>query len=215
MIYAGIVSASHLSLLVIIDTHIAAAIQAQGCPQCQGSLHAAHYHRKPRGHVEMLEPAQTVRLSWCCSREGCRRRLTTPSLRFLGRKVYTGPTILAVLCTPANSRMEAHLRQDMGSSRTSIGRWRNLASQLWETTTGRIISGWMPLSSDERQQPRSVLAQWKGPWPYLAAMWHLVMHPLSGGRSWEATGMKQGPLDAQNMGFWKQLTQLQTPSCTR
>jgi hypothetical protein len=215
MIHAGIVSASHVSLLVIIDTLIAASIQAGGCPRCHGALHAAHYHRKPRGHVELLEPAQTLRLSWCCSREGCRRRLTTPSLRFLGRKVFTGPTILAVLCSPANSQIEAHLRRDMACSRTSIGRWRHLALTLWETTTGRIISGWLPLRPEERHQPRSVLAQWIGPWPYLAAMWHLLIHPLSGGRSWEVAGNRQGPLDAQNMGFWKQLTQLQTPSCTR
>jgi hypothetical protein len=34
------------------------------------------------------------RFSLCCAREGCRARLTPPSLRFLGRRVYLGVVVL-------------------------------------------------------------------------------------------------------------------------
>jgi hypothetical protein len=42
------------------------------------------------------------RFSLCCGREGCRRRATPPSVRFLGRRVYVGAVVIvaSVLIAP-------------------------------------------------------------------------------------------------------------------
>ena len=45
----------------------------QGCLFCGGKLHRADYERKPRGG-----PEWDYRYSFCCAREGCRRRQTPP-----------------------------------------------------------------------------------------------------------------------------------------
>jgi len=77
------------------DADIAARVKAQGCPHCQGRLDRADYPRKPRGGG--LAPAgEDVlrRISLCCAREGCRRRVTPPSVVFLGRRVYLGIVVL-------------------------------------------------------------------------------------------------------------------------
>lgn len=59
----------------------------------------------------------------------------------------------------------------------------------------------MTLGSEQRNDARQVLAHWKGPWPYQVTMAMLFFHSLTGGRHWEMVGLRQGPLDAQNMGF--------------
>ena len=43
-----------------------------------------------------LPEAQCLRLSFCCDREGCRKRVTPPSVRFLGRKVYLAAVMILI-----------------------------------------------------------------------------------------------------------------------
>lgn len=59
-------------------------IKAQGCLLCKGKLDTSNFKRKPRG----IGVTEEIRYSLCCRREGCRKRVTPPSLRFFGRKVY-------------------------------------------------------------------------------------------------------------------------------
>lgn len=81
--------------LLELDLQIAEIIAGLGCPRCNGILDASHYRRKPRG-VENISDSESIRLSYCCRRDGCRKRVTPPSLRFLGRKVYwSGVVILS------------------------------------------------------------------------------------------------------------------------
>ncbi len=78
-------------MLTRIDADLATQVQAQGCA-CGGALHRANYPRKVRGmNVE------ANRDSFCCAEEGCRRRRTPGSVRFLGRRVYAG--FIVVLLT--------------------------------------------------------------------------------------------------------------------
>lgn len=81
----------HASLLAI-DAEAARAVRRGGCPRagCLGKLHAGNYARKVRGLSASAESAgrYSVRFSLCCSRRGCRRRATPPSVRFFGRYVY-------------------------------------------------------------------------------------------------------------------------------
>ncbi len=77
------------------DADIAARVKTQGCPHCQGRLDRSDYPRKPRGGG-MCRAGEDIerRISLCCSREGCRRRVTPPSVIFLGRRVYLGIVVL-------------------------------------------------------------------------------------------------------------------------
>src|SRR3989304_4273818 len=102
-----------------------AARGAAGWRRCGGRLHRAHYPRKPRGGPAELEPGQERRLSFCCAREGCRRRTTPPSLRFLGRRVYFGPVFVLVttLCQGISPRRVARLRGQGGLGRRPPPAW--------------------------------------------------------------------------------------------
>jgi hypothetical protein len=81
--------------LEALDRTIARRVAASRCPECEGPLHASNFPRKPRGALVAPEgEAFVVRFSLCCGREGCRKRATPPSLRFLGRRVYLGVVVI-------------------------------------------------------------------------------------------------------------------------
>lgn len=94
MCHAFYCSASFYQQLLELDQHLADQVRKKGCP-CGGILHSARYPRKPRGVPrQVLGKGYEHRFSFCCSVDGCRRRCTPPSLRFLGRKVYLGAIIV-------------------------------------------------------------------------------------------------------------------------
>ena len=111
---------SHWVNLFFIDLLAAIEVHSKPCPKCGGKLDWANFKRKPRGGPESIdhlkiedfktiidksdvpswflstEPSLLikVRMSLCCRKEGCRKRVTPPSSRFLGRKVYLELTIV-------------------------------------------------------------------------------------------------------------------------
>ena len=89
MCHAFLTDTNFYQLLFQIDESIAEEVSARGC-DCGGVLHSARYPRKPRGIRSALDSNYESRLSFCCSQDGCRRRSTPASVRFLGRKVYLG-----------------------------------------------------------------------------------------------------------------------------
>jgi hypothetical protein len=89
-------------------------------------LDIANYPRKPRGGPFALQDAHNRRLSLCCRREGCRLRVTPPSLCFLGRRVYLSVVVLlcgVLLQGPTAWRVDA-LRRVVGADRRTLERWR-------------------------------------------------------------------------------------------
>lgn len=154
-------------MLARFDEDLAAEVHARGCP-CGGRLHRAAYPRKPRGGLADLGPAYDRRHSFCCDRDGCRRRTTPASLRFLGRRVYLGVVVvlgssLAHGCTPARLRT---LRDQLGGSLgvRTIGRWRTWwpqafpRSPFWTQARGRFAP---PV--DLTRLPATLLARFQGP----------------------------------------------------
>lgn len=117
--------------LLQIDREIAAEIQSGGC-SCGGVLHSACYPRKPRGIRSTLDESYGTRLSFCCAEDGCRRRTTPPSVRFLGRKVYLG--VMVLLATAMRHGLSARRRQALiealGVSPQTLWRWR----RWWQET---------------------------------------------------------------------------------
>jgi len=113
--------------LLLMDQELAARVCQGGC-SCGGVLHRADFPRKPRGGPPDLPPEYCYRLSFCCNREGCRKRVTPPSVRFLGRKVYLHAVIILVsaLQQGATPRRLQELSQllDLEIDRRTIARWR-------------------------------------------------------------------------------------------
>jgi len=138
--------ASFWSFLFDVDQDLAARSRKQGC-SCGGLLHCANYPRKPRGGCEKLPESYRFRLSFCCDREGCRKRATPPSVRFLGRKVYLGAVVVLVAAmqqgpTPRRVR---ELSELFDVDRCTIGRWRVFWREhfpktvFWKVARSRLI----------------------------------------------------------------------------
>lgn len=125
MCHSLLVDARLPSLLFRIDRDLAEKTRSTGC-RCGGSLHVSDYPRKPRGLKDMGTREWARRLSFCCSREGCRVRRTPPSVRFLGRRVYVGFVVVLVsaLAQGLRGHRAAVIRDAVGASRRTLERWR-------------------------------------------------------------------------------------------
>lgn len=137
--------ASFWQFLFSIDQDLAGTARRAGCA-CGGRLHCANYPRKPRG-AEPLPESYRRRLSFCCGREGCRKRITPPSVRFLGRKVYLGAVVIlvAAMRQGPSPRRVAELGKLFGADRRTVVRWqvfwRNHVPQtpFWKVARGRLL----------------------------------------------------------------------------
>ncbi len=113
------------SVLLAIDRDLAETTRKQACP-CGGHLHCANYLRKPRGTLVQLPKEQRLRLSFCCDRDGCRKRTTPPSVRFLGPKVYLGAIVILIstMRQGPSPRRVRELSTRFGADRRTIARWQ-------------------------------------------------------------------------------------------
>jgi len=112
--------------LLVFDRDLAASARAARCWLCGGALHSASYDRKPRGCPAGLCREYTERFSFCCAVDGCRKRATPPSLRFLGRHVYlaTVVTLISALMLGTTPSRLARLSVVPGLDRRTLARWR-------------------------------------------------------------------------------------------
>jgi hypothetical protein len=152
-------NASFWSFLFTVDQDLAASTKKQGC-LCGGRLHRANYPRKPRGGCEKLPDSYSRRLSFCCDRDGCRKRSTPPSVRFLGRKVYLGAVVVLVAAMqqgPSPRRVH-ELSRSFGADRRTIARWRVFwrehfpQTPFWKANRGRLVP-----RNDISDLPRALL----------------------------------------------------------
>ncbi len=128
-----------------IDQALAKDARKPGCP-CGGRLHWANYPRNPRGGPENLPKECCYRLSLCCDRDGCRKRVTPPSTRFLGRKVYLLSVIFlaAAMRQQPSPRSMRELFDLFGAGRRTIARWQVLwreqfpQTRFWKTERARF-----------------------------------------------------------------------------
>ncbi len=157
MCHRLLTDSSLFSLLFRIDEELSEGVRGQGCP-CGGVLHSARYRRKPRGIAGREDSCSHWRHSFCCDREGCRKRATPPSVRFLGRRVYIGVVVvlLTALHQGVDARRARHLRETIGVDRRTLGRWREwwledfVRSRFFKAERGRFLppleKGFLPLS---------------------------------------------------------------------
>jgi hypothetical protein len=111
--------------LYALDQDLANAIREIGC-SCGGRLHSADYPRNPPGISPRLLEFMRIRLSFCCDRDGCRKRTTPPSVRFLGRKVYPAAIIILIsaMRQGPSPRRVRDLSARFGVNRETIARWQ-------------------------------------------------------------------------------------------
>jgi hypothetical protein len=138
--------ASFWLFLFSVDQDLAETARKEGCP-CGGCLHRANYPRKPRGGPEDLPEQYRRRLSFCCDRDGCRKRVTPPSVRFLGRKVYLGAVVVlvAAMRQGPNPRRVRELSALFDADRRTIARWQVFwrehfpQTPFWKVARGRLV----------------------------------------------------------------------------
>jgi len=127
-----------------VDEDLAEKTRQEGCCR-DGVLHRADYPRKPRAG-----PARRSwerRRSFCCNREGCRRRHTPPSVRFLGRKVYVGVVVVLVgaMMHGISRRRIVALRGELGVDERTLWRWqawwreRFVQTAFWKTARALVM----------------------------------------------------------------------------
>lgn len=157
--------ASFYHMLERIDAELAETTRQAGCRCCKGVLHKAYYPRKPRGGPPGLPATYGCRASYCCAVDGCRKRVTPPSVRFLARRVYLGAVVVlaSALQHGVSAFRARQLKELFGVSPQTLERWRSWwletfpASRFWQSLRGRIIPG-----VDEATLPRSLLEQFEG-----------------------------------------------------
>ena len=165
MCHAFLNDSRFYQFLFRIDQTIAAEVQAGGCPTCGGVLHSARYPRKPRGIRGVLDESYESRLSFCCAEDGCRRRCTPPSVRFLGRKVYLGVLVvlLSALEHGLSPKRRQRLMETLEVSPQTLWRWCQWwresfpASRPWQAVRGYFLP---PLAPE--QFPGALLGRLSG-----------------------------------------------------
>jgi hypothetical protein len=134
------------SFLLAVDLDLAETACKKAC-SCGGRLHCANYPRKPRGTHVQLPEQERLRLSFCCDRDGCRKRLTPPSVRFLGQKVYLSAIIILISAmrqgpTPRRVR---ELSNRFRADRRTIARWQVFwrehfpQTAFWKIARARLV----------------------------------------------------------------------------
>lgn len=134
------------SFLFAVDRDLAEKTRTNAC-SCGGRLHCANYLRKPRGTPFQLPAPQCLRLSFCCDRDGCRKRVTPPSVRFLGPKVYLGIIVILVsaMRQGPSPRRVRELSTRFGADGCTIARWQVFwreqfpQTPFWKIARGRLV----------------------------------------------------------------------------
>ena len=117
-------------------------------------MHYGNYARKPRGGPPDIDEAFEIRYSLCCSREGCRRRVLPPSVRFWERRVYWAPVLFIVTALRQGRNPEHTLEQLKGFCgvwRSTVNRWKHYFRALFpQSLSYRRLAGHLipPISSN-------------------------------------------------------------------
>ena len=125
-----------------------------GCPECKSSLHSANFVRKFRGLEIQTPPQFEVRFSFCCSKDGCRNRLTPPSVRFMKHKVYLGMVIILI-----SSGVTTFLEETLEVSHQTRRRWMKFWSQILSSSNPLFVAlkAFLPVDLGIQGTPKPIL----------------------------------------------------------
>lgn len=142
------------------DTETRAGLEK--CRFCGDRLHRGYYLRKPRAPGIDLSAEFCVRPSFCCRRDGCRRRMTPALLRFLGRKVYVSIVVVLVAAMtqgPSAKRLCA-IEAEIGIAPQTVRRWCHYWREIFVTRSAWLYQrgNFMP-PVDEKDLPLTFLSR--------------------------------------------------------
>ncbi|MDP2811964.1 MAG: hypothetical protein Q8O34_17630 [Rhodocyclaceae bacterium] len=149
MCHALLLDPKFFQLLLRIDEELAAEVHAGRC-ECGGVLHRANYPRKPRACLKEVRSDFASRFSFCCA--DCRKRKTSTSVRFLGRRVYLA--LAVVLCSARHAGQNTaatRVASDLAVPVRTLRRWRQWWTELlprtplWQACCARFMP---PVASD-------------------------------------------------------------------
>ncbi len=155
--------ASFWLFLLSVDRDLAQSTHDKACA-CGGRLHRADYPRKPRGGEDLPEDYR-YRFSFCCERDGCRKRATPPSVRFLGRKLYLFAVVVLVsaMRQGPSPRRVRELTQLFGADRRTIARWQVFwREHVPQTPFWKMAHGRLPTTTTGVLLPQSLLEAFLG-----------------------------------------------------
>jgi hypothetical protein len=154
--------------LLRIDEEFASEIRREGCRQCGAALHVADFPRKPRGCPAAVVEEFSWRFSFTCGK--CKRRATSLSVRFLGRRVYVA--VVLMLVSPPQGVATRQLCNQLSVPVRTLQRWRRwwteefLRTPFWQATRSRfmppVLTAQLPASLLDRfevHSPTERLAQ--------------------------------------------------------
>ncbi len=183
MVHGMVADAKLCARLLEIDEAVAAEVQGLRCPHCGGRLDRGDFPRKPRGGAfAAAGEGFHRRISLCCAADGCRRRQTPPSVRFLGRRVYLGIVVLlaSVIASTSPIASASTIRESTGVATRTVCRWvswwrlTSISGALFTVAASRFVPALdldrLPASLFERfvigsDHDRLVAAmRWMSPW---------------------------------------------------
>ena len=113
------------SFLLAVDQDLAEETRKKAC-SCGGRLHSANYLRKPRGTPVQLPEQERLRFSFCCDRDGCRKRAHRRRCGSSGERsiwARSSFSISAMRQGPSPRRIR-ELSTRIGADESTITRWQ-------------------------------------------------------------------------------------------
>ena len=182
MCHALLQNPNFFHILLQIDIELAANTHAFQCHHCGGTLHRANYPRKPRCCLDEFRSQFESRFSFCCHQ--CRKRKTSVSVRFLGRRVYLGLAVVLMSAGRSRSTSQvAQLSEVFSVPAITIQRWRQWwfeqfpMTPLWQAHCARFMP---PL--DLTRLPNSLMEQFLGSAEEQMRLLLIFLSPLTVGR---------------------------------
>jgi hypothetical protein len=176
-----------------VDGEIAARGAAERCGRCGGPVHRGDYERKPRGGlVAEAGEAFTRRFSFCCGREGCRRRTTPPSLRFLSRRAYLGAVVIVGAMVGRLLGRGREVRRVTGVPERTVARWRQWWSGPFRATAVFVAVAGRLIGVTEHEAPGAIVDRLPGSALERIGRLLLLLAPLTTSSLAEGSGCLRG-----------------------
>jgi hypothetical protein len=167
--------------LVRIDEAIVERAAQEPCGDCGGPLYRGDFDRKPRGGLlAIAAEAFGRRFSLCCGRDGCRHRVTPPSVRFLGRRVYVGAIDVVASAVALAATTASTAVRTTGVPARTTRRWLRWWRGPFTTSPAFIeLSARLVAAPERRRLPVSLLERLAEPWPVAVAKLLAWLAPIT------------------------------------
>ena len=150
-------NASFLGFAMDLDRKFCDKTRLKDCPHCGAKLHSACYERKGHNPENALPEGWNTFYGLCCSREGCRKRVRPPSVRFAGRSPCSSALVLLaqLLRSGGSQRSVIALCKMLKVSERTVRRWL----RFWQVVCSRS-RWWRELSSLRSLMGKSLEDLW-------------------------------------------------------